>query len=49
MTPISTPDPNGNRICNQRWNHRNETTAVENDTAWCPICLNDSKSVEGGI
>lgn len=48
MESIHTPDPNGNRQCNQRWNHRGETTVMVDDIEWCPICLKEMNPPEGG-
>jgi hypothetical protein len=38
MTSTETPDTNGDRYCNQRWNHRDEVTVVIDDMEWCPVC-----------
>lgn len=40
---ITTPDPNGSRICNQRWNHKDELTVMDGEDEWCPICLDVMK------
>lgn len=38
MASSETPDPNGNRQCIQRWNHRDEVTVIIDDMEWCPAC-----------
>lgn len=37
--PILYPDPNGDRECNHRWEHRDSTSNLQYaGETWCSLC-----------